>query len=244
MVLIPAGEFLMGSENGESIERPVHKVYLDEYYIDVYEVTNARYAACVADGACTPPHYKNTPTRIKYYGVAEFDNYPVVYVSWLQARAYCQWRGGDLPTEAQWEKAARGGLEGKTYPWGDTFEGNEANFCDVNCTQYQQNKGYDDGFADTAPVGSFAPNGFGLYDMAGNVFEFVLDWFDEGFYSHSPYENPVGPIGPGSKISIIGRSGSWFYGINALRVANRETRQTYDAESIFNDGGIRCVRLP
>ena len=236
---IPAGEFLMGSEDGNPDERPVHKVYLDEYYIDVYEVTNGEYAECVSAGACTEPHEKSSQTRAKYYGQPEFMDYPVIYVDWAQARAFCQWRGGDLPTEAQWEKAARGGLEGKTYAWGDTFEGTEANFCDANCTIYANaDKTYDDGFPDTSPVGSFRPNGYGLYDMAGNVEEIVSDYHSTSYYSTSPYKNPTGPE---SGTTGIGRGGSWWTDPDGLRVSFRETGSP---DSWYSDGGIRCAYAP
>jgi formylglycine-generating enzyme required for sulfatase activity len=228
----------MGTDNSKSDEGPAHKVYLDAFYIDVYEVTNAQYAECVTASACAAPRNTWSQTRIKYYDDPEFANYPVIYVLWHQAREYCQWRGGDLPTEAQWEKAARGGLEEKVYFWGDTLEGTEANFCDVNCTQMSSEKAYDDGFPDTAPVGSFAPNGFGLYDMAGNVWDFVLDWYSPNYYENSPYENPTGPE---SGIRKVARGGSWWYGTPALRVTYRETGEP---DLIYSDAGIRCVYSP
>jgi len=111
MAWIPAGTFMMGSKYGDD-ELPIHEVFLDRYAIDVYEVTNERYKECVTAGACNKPGGS-------YYGNAQYDDHPVVYVSWNDAEAYCEWRGARLPSEAEWEKAARGGLEGKLYPWGD-----------------------------------------------------------------------------------------------------------------------------
>lgn len=237
-VLIPAGEFLMGSESGREDEKPVHKVYLDAFYIDNFQVTNAQYAVCITAGACTPLHNTTSQTRIKYFGEPEFANYPVIYVLWQQAREYCQWLGGDLPTEAQWEKAARGGLEGKLFFWGDTFEGTEANICDISCTQVGKDRNYNDGFPDTAPVGSFEPNGYGLYDMAGNTWDWVLDWYSESYYEISPYENPTGPE---TGVDNVARGGSWWFSVSAQKVARREIGKF---NTNYSDAGFRCVFLP
>lgn len=184
-IFIPAGEFIMGTQdpdaqhffdNGVAYpEVPMHTVYLDGYWIDKYEVTNGRYALCVADGFCKPPWVDFSNTHQEYYGNPEFDNYPVIMVDWWQANTYCEWTGGRLPTEAEWEKAARG-TDGRRYPWGnDPITEDKANFCDVNCTRGHANPAFNDGYADTAPVGSY-PNGaspYGLMDMAGNVWEWT-----------------------------------------------------------------------
>ncbi|MEW5867823.1 MAG: bifunctional serine/threonine-protein kinase/formylglycine-generating enzyme family protein [Chloroflexota bacterium] len=258
MVLIPAGEFQMGgdadvalaeckklyykpedcSRNWFTNEEPIHTVYLDGYSIDAYEVTNARYAECVAAGTCDPPTASESYTRSSYYGSSQYADYPVVYVSWEMANAYCEWRGGRLPTEAEWEKAARGGLEGKLYPWGDDFDGRRVNFCDKNCGFEWANQSYDDGYNDTAPVGSYAPNGYGLYDMAGNAWEWVQDWYLESFYGSSPRDNPSGPASGEYRVL---RGGSWYYDEWVLRAAYRLWRAPAGS---FNIVGFRCVRLP
>lgn len=227
MVLIPADEFQMGSERGRRDEQPVHVVYLDAFYMDIYEVTNARYAECVQAGACSEP-------GCDFHGNAGYDNHPVVCVDWSQGRAFCQSQGGDLPSEAQWEKAGRGGLEGKLYPWGD-----EAPVCEKGATngaKFDDDAGCD--HSGTEPVGSYAPNGYGLYDMAGNFWERVLDWYLDAFYSISPFENPMGPSVGDSRAL---RGGSWNDDMNYLRV----TLRSYD--NPVNRGnlvGFRCAYSP
>jgi len=170
MVYVPAGEFIMGSDEGDSDEQPVHTVYLDAFYIDKYEVTNAQYRRCVEAGAYSLPHSTDRYTDPNY---AE---YPVVYVDWYQAEAYCRWAGKRLPTEAEWEKAARG-TEGRIWPWGNAFDGSKVNSCDKNCPYDYNDASVDDGYADTAPVGSYPAGASpcGALDMAGNVWEWVAD---------------------------------------------------------------------
>ena len=184
-VFVPAGEFLMGStdpearnttKNGRAYpEIPQHTVYLDSYWIDKYEVTNSQYALCVDAGVCGPPWVNNSYTYANYFGSPEFKDYPIIWVTWYQARGYCEWAGRRLPTEAEWEKAARG-TDGQKYPWGnEPVSGERANFCDINCTRNIANPRYDDGFPDTAPVGSFPAGAspYGAMDMSGNVWEWV-----------------------------------------------------------------------
>ena len=156
------------AESCISIEQPLHTVYLDTYYIDRHEVTNAQYAQCVADGACLPPKFDFSLERDPYYGNPTYADYPVINVNWNQATAYCAWAGRQLPSEAQWEYAARGGLDGATYPWGNEFP---------SCTSGAENGAqfYSCSIDDTITVGSFASNAYGLYDMAGNVWEWVAD---------------------------------------------------------------------
>ena len=130
MVFVEAGNFIAGSDTGYDDEKPVHTVYLDEFYIDIFEVTNAQYRVCVEAGACETPNRTSSFTRDSYYGNSQYDDYPVIFVGWEDARAYCRWRGMDLPTEAQWEKAARG-TDGRTYPWGSSIDPARANYNDA-----------------------------------------------------------------------------------------------------------------
>ena len=216
MVLIPAGEFQMGSNSGGSNEKPIHSVYIDAFYMDEYEVTNAEYAAFLnAKGKYTESgktwlDIGAARVRIEYvagvYRVkAGYENHPVTYVSWYGAMAYAAWAGKRLPTEAEWEKAARGNLSGLTYPWGNTLDSSKAN--------------YSGNIGDTTAVGEYTANGYGLYDMAGNVWEWCLDGYDSGFYAVSPSQNPLSGANSiewildnytGVKSSRVLRGGSWF----------------------------------
>ena len=221
MVLIPAGEFLMGSPEGggDDDEHPQHTVFVDAFYMDKYEVTNAQYKQFMdATGHRAPGYWGdekyNQPDR------------PVVGVSWHDAKAYCQWAGKRLPTEAEWEKAARGGLVGKKYPGGDTLFHNDANYSGT---------GGKDTWSETAPVGSFAPNGYGLYDMAGNVWEWCADWFGSGYYANSPAQNPVGPDSGSFRVL---RGGSWLSVAYGLRAANRGD---FDPSNSYYGSGFRGV---
>lgn len=243
-IFIPAGEFIMGTEetdaqhffnNGVAYpEVPMHTVYLDGYWIDKFEVTNARYALCVAEGACTPPWVNFSNTREEYYGNPEFDNFPVIMVDWWQASTFCEWAGGKLPTEAEWEKAARG-TDGRKYPWGnDPITDDKANFCDKNCTREHANPGFDDGFADTAPVGSF-PNGaspYGVMDMAGNVWEWTSSVPME--YPYDPNDGREDPDG----YYHVWRGGPWSNGTWWIRSTLRyKSVPKYWYENL----GFRCA---
>ena len=237
MALVPAGPFTMGNDDSRyEGEKPAHTVVLDAYYIDQYEVTNIRYAECVAAGACEPPSSNASATRDSYYDNADFAEYPVMFVSWNAAISYCEWRGARLPTEAEWEKAARGGLEGQQYPWADKFDGTLANYCDSSCTLKYSVSDFNDGYIDTAPVGAYPSNGYGLYDMAGNLWEWTTDWFDPDYYGISPESNPTGSE---KGITRVVRGGSWNSLSATLPVSYRASNfvsGTYDFL------GFRCVR--
>lgn len=196
MIFVPAGEFTMGSNTGRSDEQPVHRVHLDAFWIDQTEVTNAMYAKCVADGDCDSPSSSSSYTHDSYYGNPTYDDYPVIYVNWSQAAAYCKWAGRELPTEAQWEKAARG-TDGRTYPWGEGINCDKANYT-ISCV------------GDTSEVGSYS-NGASIYgalDMAGNVWEWVNDWYGDTYYASSPSSNPSGPASGQYRVL---RGGSWIW---------------------------------
>lgn len=218
LLYVPAGEFTMGNDNDSSDERPVHSITLDAFWIDKSEVTNKMYTACVEAGVCEEPTNTSSYTHSSYYGNSEFDDYPVIYVNWNMAKTYCEWADRRLPTEAEWEKAARG-ENANVYPWGNTFDGTLVNFCDINCSFDWADKSSDDGLADVAPVGSY-PNGaspYGAYDMAGNVWEWV-----SSLYQPYPYDD--GTDGredlTSSELRAL-RGGSWNYINYEVRSARR-----------------------
>jgi formylglycine-generating enzyme required for sulfatase activity len=226
VLLVPAGEFTMGSEKGDANESPVHRVYVDAFYMDKYEVTNALYKVCVEAGGCTPPQNKSSYTRSQYYGNSEFDNYPVIYVDWNQSNAYCEWRGGSLPTEAQWEKAAHD-ADGNPYPWGTGTDCNKANYWgnDVVCV------------GDTTSVGRYesGKDPYGIYDLAGNVWEWTADWYFETYYQESPLTNPLGP--DRGQYRVL-RGGAWSEYGSTLRASIRYAA----APDVTNFNlGFRCV---
>ena len=243
MVLIPAGEFQMGSKDpeGDNDEQSVHTVYIDAFYVDKYEVTNAQYKKFVD---ANPRWQKDRIDRwfydggyLRHWNENDYPsgkaNHPVVYVSWYAAVAYAQWAGKRLPTEAEWEYTARGGLAGKAYPWEGGIDSSKAN--------YGRNVG------NTTPVSKYPPNGYGLYDMAGNVWEWCLDEYQEDFYARSPHANP---IAGGTITSItdcftstttarVLRGGSWNYGPRLLRVALRNWALP---SNTYGNYGFRCAR--
>jgi len=243
--------------NYHDYETPKHKVYLDDYWIDQTEVTVAMFRKfVVATGYQTTaeregwgkpwirgPHEEEW--RI-VEGVdwqhplgpnshAE-DNHPVCQVSWEDAAAYCDWVGAKLPTEAQWEKAARG-TDGRIYPWGNQFDGNLLNYCDTQSpTSRSHYTDYDDGYAIFAPVGSY-PDGaspYGVLDMAGNLWEWVFDWYDADYYQNSPDKNPLGPENGEDKTM---RGGSW-YDVTWVLCVFRHQNPVTDR---YSDVGFRCV---
>lgn len=209
MVVIPAGEFLMGSESGYPNERPVHPVFIDAFALAQHPVTNTQYERFVRETGHRVPYLDdpraeatNWDREARTYP-AGHAQHPVVLVSWHDAHTYCEWAGGRLPTEAEWEKAARGGLEGRPYPWGDEIDPSLANYDNRNGTTL---------------VGSYLPNGYGLHDMAGNVWEWVGDWYNATYYPRSPQRNPQGP----EKGSVrVLRGGAWLLFPQFCRVAYR-----------------------
>jgi len=236
MVYVPAGEFLMGSSDADGQadddEKPQHLVYLDGYWIDRTEVTNAQYRKCVEAGACRGPgcwdeNDYNAPDQ------------PVVCVSWDDAQAYAAWAGGRLPMEAEWEKAARG-TDGRIYPWGDEFDGSRLNYCDRNCEGDRKDTGADDGYAVTAPVGRYPAGAspYGALDMAGNVWEWVVDWYDRGYYDRSPARNPQGPDAGDSRVL---RGGAFSSGEGDVRCAARNRYSPHVRSWYY---GFRLVASP
>jgi formylglycine-generating enzyme required for sulfatase activity len=242
MIYIPAGEFIMGSDSGlDDDALPEHRVYLDAFWIDKFEVTNGQYNKCVDALKCLPITLKVHYIDSSNFGNPKFDNYPVVYTYWDDANKYCLWVGKRLPTEAEWEKAARG-TDGRSYPWGNSFDGRRLNSCDRNCTDRGSNKNIDDGYAETAPIGSF-PSGvspYGVHDMVGNVWEWVADWYDKNYYKTSPSNNPKGP--PTGDLRVV-RGGSWDTSYaNDLFTFTRTFYYPPDAR--FGDLGFRCAQNP
>jgi len=248
LVYVPAGEFTMGSSaddasaacqkyyakcdrNKFTDEEPPHQVDLAAFWIDKTEVTNGLYAKCVADGACQKPTLLRSYTRSDYYGSSEFEDYPVIYVDWNMANAYCSWADRRLPTEAEWEKAARG-VNGNIFPWGN--ESPNANL--LNYNHDIENKTDDE----VTKVGNYADGAsiYGALDLAGNVWEWVNDWYSESYYQSSPASNPLGPD-TGEKRVL--RGGAWnSIGVH-FQSAFRE-KETIDYTGF--DAGFRCAQVP
>jgi formylglycine-generating enzyme required for sulfatase activity len=240
MVYVPAGKFWMGSSDEDinailaecsdckreeyEHEQPQHEVYIDAFWIDRTEVTNAQYRRCVEDRACTPPQSSKSYTRDSYYGNPDFDDYPVIWVNWHQANVCCRWAGKRLPTEAEWEKAARG-TNKRTYPWGEGIDCGRANF--------------DGCMGDTAAVGSYPStvSPYGALDMAGSVWEWVADWYGgSSYYANSPGRNPQGP--ESGKRRVV-RGGSWY---NYQWVVRAAYRDVHEPSSAHHNVGFRCAR--
>jgi formylglycine-generating enzyme required for sulfatase activity len=222
MVRIPEGWFWMGCETGRDDEKPVHCLWVDAFELAAYQVTNAEYKSFLEATKASPPPFCND---------ANFNHpkMPVVAVSWHEAAAYCDWlsratgKHYRLPTEAEWERAARGGVEDALYPWGDA--GPEA------VPDYAQR--WKNG---PEPVGLYAPNAYCLYNLGDNVHEWCSDWYDAGYYSHSPERNPQGPAGGTRRAS---RGGSWRHHIKVTRTA---ARSSIPPELQYADYGFRIAR--
>lgn len=254
--LIPAGSFEMGGLNFEALfhcvaideewneepcgedwylEEPIHTVTLDAFYMDTYEVTIGQFKQCMADGGCEKPEI---PDYFDEFDRPEFETHPMVFIKWAEAKNFCEWREARLPTEAEWEKAARG-PENWKFTWGDAWgtpaDGAFANFCDSQCAEPHHNLDYNDGYAQTAPVGSYPPNPYGLYDMLGNVWEWVSDFWDARYYEVSP---EVNPLGPDAGFYRVVRGGSWVNISSNIRNTNRYYR---NPDYFYWGTGFRCA---
>lgn len=251
MVYIPAGNFYQGARDdfapAEPDERPQKRITLNAFWIAQTEVTNQEYAACVQAGGCTAPAFTGLDAWSDYYGNPDLIEYPVIGITWYQARDYCAWIGGSLPTEAQWEKAARG-RDGRRYPWewvGSVYNSSgeiRLNYCDENCTKPFYDDTYNDGYASTAPVGSYPAGAspYGVLDMAGNVWEWTADWYRSDYYSSSPDTNPTGPENGVEKVI---KGGSWLdTPYKGIPLVFRSSNRSYRSPTLaYNDLGFRCI---
>ena len=229
-VYVPAGAFTMGNNQGAPDQRPAHSVNLNGFWIDRTEVTNDMYGACVRANACAAPQQLRSISRRNYFGSTSFANFPVLFVSWTQAQAYCAWAGRRLPTEAEWEKAARG-TDGRLYPWGNQAP-----------DQQRLNFGASS-LGDTVAVGQYSANAspYGALDMAGNAWEWVADWYDAGYYAVSPPDNPTGPAKTGcpqGDCKVL-RGGAWDSSAQEVTVAARLFYGPNDLRDAFT---IRCAQ--
>jgi len=222
LVLVPKGWFQMGSETGQDNERPVHRVWVDAFYLAACQVRNEEYALFLSDtGSPAPPFWND----------ARFNHpqQPVVAVSWFEATKYCEWLRGvaekpyRLPSEAEWERAARGGLEERQFPWGDAPPQSLPDY-DKRWTTGPE------------PVGQYAANGFGLFDIGDNVHEWCSDWYSAGYYAVSPERNPQGPESGERRVS---RGGSWRHHIKVARCA---ARSSIPPQFQYADYGFRVAR--
>ena len=257
MVCVPSGNFLMGSQ-ADAIssllefdrrvskeffraEYPQHEVFLSSFYIDRYMVTNAQYQLFMqATGHPAPKYWRIAPDTggKSPFPVGEKNpDHPVVGVAWQDASAYCKWSGKRLPSEAEWEKAARGGLMGQIYPWPSRIKER------INSQLSREKANYGgvggpDRWHWTAPVGSFPPNQYGIFDMAGNGFEWCNDWYAEDYYSRSPARNP---LGADTGLTRVLRGGSWnnnLYGKYQMRCAYRFHLRPKTRNMVI---GFRCA---
>jgi sulfatase modifying factor 1 len=231
---ISSGRFTMGSDEGNDDERPARLVQVDAFHVSVHAITVDQYAAFVRDTGHPPPSLRDLPLVVTAQHEPTFrelaashgwrgneppfdrGRHPVTLVSHADATAYCRWLSGQigrlvrLPTEAEWERSARGGLERKRYPWGDDIDASRGNFLPE--PGLKRHRG-------TSPVGSYPPNGFELYDMAGNVWQWVADWYGENTYREF---EPHNPRGPANGVFRLLRGGSWVtHDVDQLRCAHR-----------------------
>jgi eukaryotic-like serine/threonine-protein kinase len=259
LLYVPGGQFIMGSNGGDNDEKPPHEVTLSAFWIDRTEVTNAMFKRFVDDtGYKTDAEKIGTgyvfdpaarlwnPTNDTDWqhplgpssNLSGLDTHPVVQVSWNDAKAYCEWAGRRLPTEAEWERVARG-TDGRSYPWGNQeVAGNLLNFADRNLEVDWADKNVNDGYRFTAPVGQY-PDGaspYGALDMAGNVWEWVADWYGEAYYASSPDRDPAGATTGNVRIF---RGGGWNDGAANVRAADR---YGLSPDGRGHNGGFRCAR--
>jgi eukaryotic-like serine/threonine-protein kinase len=248
LTFIPAGEFLMGSATGLTDEQPLHKVYLDAYWLDQTEITNAQYAGCVQTGDCAVPSVQT------FYSDPVYADHPVEFVSWKDAVNYCAWAGRRLPTEAEWEKAAAWDPrtnQQRIYPWGNEYDCRKGNFDDeleLDASLMPDGQVGCDGFIRSSPVGSF-PEGASLYgvlDLSGNVWEWVHDAFLEvdpldtvvqNYYAISPFANPQG-VDPALTDYRSIRGGSYNFTFGFGRAAYR---LWYGLDDSYEGVGFRCA---
>ncbi len=259
MALVPGGEFMMGTDKGFPFEGPPHRVVLDSFYIDEHEVTNAQYSE-FADAT----GYVTESERLGWSGVfdpqqngwtkgdgadwrhphgpgsshEEMAGFPVVHLSWQDAASYCDWRGARLPTEAEFEFAARGGLDGAEYAWGDQLTPGGEYKANLWQGMFPNEDRVLDGYGSHAPVKSFPPNGYGLYDMTGNVWEWVQDWYAPDYFAQSPTRNPKGPPSGTEKVQ---RGGSWLCSANYCQGYRVAARMQTAPDSGLNNLGFRCA---
>ena len=244
MALIPAGEFQMGSNDEKAYddEKPVHTVYLEAFYIDKYPVTNNQYKTFIDANPQWHKHHiqkgYHNGNYLRHWKGNTYPNgeadHPVVNVSWYAAMAYAEWMEKRLPTEAEWERAGRGGVEGKKYPWGDTIDPTLAN--------------YDWNVGEITPVGNYPENGYGLHDVCGNVWEWCFDVYDADFYMSAARQNPISGVNIvervidhtiNDKLARVLRGGSWRIHDAFVRVANRNAEvPTFTLDVI----GFRCAQ--
>ena len=259
MVLVEGGEFVMGTDSGLPHEGPEHRVELDSFYMDEHEVTNAQYEAFASDSG-----YVTESERLGWSGIfdpqrngwtkgdgadwrhphgpgsshRDMPDFPVVHLSWEDAAAYCDWRGMRLPTEAEFEFAARGGLEDAEYSWGNELTPDGVHRANLWQGTFPQKDLVTDGYGSHAPVKMYPPNGYGLYDMTGNVWEWVQDWYSPSYFSQSPVRNPQGPRRGTQKIQ---RGGSWLCSENYCQGYRVAARMMTAPDSGLNNLGFRCA---